>query len=127
MTAVNVLSFSYRHGLPAEAEMVFDARFLRNPHYEPHLQPHDGRNAAVGVYIAEDPAYAPFFAQLTAMLPPLLARFKEAGRESVTIAIGCTGGRHRSVFVAESLAKELKKAGHNVSLRHRDAGKHDEG
>jgi len=118
--ALSVISFSYREGLPREADLVFDVRFLRNPHYDETLRPHTGRDAAVADFIEADPAFPPFFASLTAMLGPLLPAYDREGKSYVTIAIGCTGGRHRSVHLAERLAAWLKGLGRNVHLRHRD-------
>jgi UPF0042 nucleotide-binding protein len=117
---VFVTSFSYRKGLPREADLVFDTRFLRNPHYESKLRELSGRDETVGVYLKADDAYEPFFGNLTQMLKPLMPRFKAEGKSYLTIAIGCTGGRHRSVFVAEQLAKWFDKAGLQVQLNHRD-------
>jgi len=119
---LTVMSFSYKKGVPREADMVFDARFLRNPHYEPALSALSGRDAAVGAYIAADPAYAGFFAHLRALLMLALPRFREEGRQYVTIAIGCTGGRHRSVFIAEQLASALEAVGYAAAPHHRDVG-----
>jgi RNase adapter protein RapZ len=118
--AFSVVSFSYRHGLPREADLVFDVRFLRNPHYDPALRPLTGRDPEVGRFIEADSAYAPFFAALTHLLLPLLPSFEREGKSYVTIAIGCTGGRHRSVFVAERLAAWLGTHGRTVNIRHRD-------
>tara|TARA_B100000315_G_scaffold148317_1_gene137169 strand:- start:3288 stop:4184 length:897 start_codon:yes stop_codon:yes gene_type:complete len=117
---VFVTSFSYRQGLPREADLVFDARFLRNPHYESDLRELSGRDEAVGAYIREDEAYQPFFENLTQMLKPLMPRFEAEGKSYLTIAIGCTGGRHRSVFVAEQLAMWFDKAGLQAQLNHRE-------
>lgn len=117
---VFVTSFSYRKGLPREADLVFDTRFLRNPHYESKLRELSGRDETVGVYLKADDAYEPFFGNLTQMLKPLMPRFKAEGKSYLTIAIGCTGGRHRSVFVAEQLAKWFDKAGLQAQLNHRD-------
>ncbi len=117
-----VTSFSYRLGLPREADLAFDVRFLSNPHYEPELRTLTGCDAAVGAHIAKDPGFEPFFASLEAMLLPLLPRFEREGKSYLTIAIGCTGGRHRSVFVAERLAARLGEEGRQVALRHRDLG-----
>ncbi|MBT3917262.1 MAG: RNase adapter RapZ [Rhodospirillaceae bacterium] len=117
---VFVTSFSYRHGLPREADLVFDARFLRNPHYESELRELSGRDEAVGAYVKADEAYDPFFDNLTQMLKPLMPRFEAEGKSYLTIAVGCTGGRHRSVFVAEQLAKWFDKAGLQAQLNHRD-------
>lgn len=118
---VFVKSFSYRQGLPNEADLVFDVRFLRNPHYEPELQPLTGRDRRVGAYVAADPVFAETFDRLTGLIEPLLPRFAQEGKSYLTIAIGCTGGRHRSVYVAERLAGWLRGRGHDVHLSHRDA------
>ena len=120
-TRLAVMSFSYRRGLPREADLVFDVRFLKNPHYEPALKPLTGRNAAVASYVAGDPGYRPFVDSLKALVGPLLPRFDAEGKSYLTIAIGCTGGRHRSVAVAEELAEWLRGAGRSVTLSHRDA------
>ena len=117
---VFVTSFSYRKGLPREADLVFDTRFLRNPHYESKLRELSGRDETVEAYLKADDAYEPFFGNLTQMLKPLMPRFKAEGKSYLTIAIGCTGGRHRSVFVAEQLAKWFDKAGLQAQLNHRD-------
>jgi UPF0042 nucleotide-binding protein len=119
--AFSVLSFSYRQGLPREADLVFDVRFLKNPHYDPGLRALTGRDPAVGRFIEGDPAYAPFFAALTRLLLPLLPCFEREGKSYVTVAVGCTGGRHRSVFVAERLAAWLAAQDRMVGVRHRDA------
>ena len=120
-TRLAVMSFSYRRGLPREADLVFDVRFLRNPHYEPTLKPLTGRNPAVAGYVAGDPGYRPFIDSLKGLVGPLLPRFDAEGKSYLTIAIGCTGGRHRSVAVAEELAEWLRGAGRSVTLSHRDA------
>lgn len=119
-TVLTVMSFSYRQGLPREADLVFDARFLDNPHYDAVLRPLDGRDPRVGARIAADPDYAVFFANLTRLLVPLLPRFYREGKSYLTLAVGCTGGRHRSVFLAEQLARWLGGEGHQVSVQHRD-------
>lgn len=118
--AVSVISFAYRHGLPREADLVFDVRFLANPHYDPALEPLSGRDKPVGDYIRRDEGFTPFFDGLTAMLRALLPRFEREGKSYLTIAVGCTGGKHRSVFVAELLAAQLREAGYRVALIHRD-------
>ncbi|HEU5095748.1 MAG TPA: RNase adapter RapZ [Reyranella sp.] len=115
-----VTSFSFRRGLPREADLVFDARFLRNPHYVPELKPLTGRDAAVVAFIETDPDYRPFVSRLQELIGPLLPRFDAEGKSYLTIAVGCTGGRHRSVAVAEALADWLRKAGRSVTLTHRD-------
>lgn len=118
--ALSVISFSYRHGLPRDADIVFDARFLRNPHYVPALKPQTGLDPEVGAYVAGDPDFASFFRGLGALVDPLLPRFEREGKSYLTIAVGCTGGRHRSVYVAERLAAWLGERGRAVSVRHRD-------
>ena len=118
--AVSVISFAYRHGLPREADLVFDIRFLANPHYRPELQALSGRDGLVAAFIARDAAFQPFFEGLTTMLRALLPRFEGEGKSYLTIAVGCTGGRHRSVFVAERLAEWLGGLGRRVNLIHRD-------
>jgi UPF0042 nucleotide-binding protein len=121
--AVSVLSFSYRQGLPREADLVFDVRFLANPHYVDELRPLTGRDGEVGAYIANDPACEPFLASLSNMLETLLPLYQREGKSYLTVAIGCTGGRHRSVYTAEQLTKRLGAAGHDVQVRHRDVDK----
>jgi len=117
---VFVTSFSFRRGLPREADLVFDVRFLVNPHYEPALQPLSGLDAAVARKVAGDPDFPEFFRHLTDLLGPLLPRYNLEGKSYLTIAVGCTGGRHRSVFVAERLAEWLRGRGLRVGLEHRD-------
>ena len=118
--AVFVLSFAYSHGVPPEADFVFDVRFLRNPHHVPALRPRTGCEPEVAAYVREDPAYAPFFDGMVAMLTPLLPAFERDGRSYLTVAIGCTGGRHRSVAAAEHLAQALGGGRWQVTLRHRE-------
>ena len=118
--AVFVTSFSYKNGLPREADLVFDVRFLRNPHYDPELKPLTGRDRAVADYVAGDPDFAPFFGGLSRLLKRLLPRYEREGKSYLTIAVGCTGGRHRSVALAEKLAAELRSVGRSVTLNHRE-------
>jgi UPF0042 nucleotide-binding protein len=115
-----VTSFSYRHGLPRDADLVLDVRFLRNPHYVPALKPLTGRDAEVGRFIEADADFPPFFERLCAWLQPLLRRYEGEGKSYLTIAVGCTGGRHRSVYVAERLAAWLSRQGRPVGIGHRD-------
>ena len=117
-----VTSFSFRQGLPRDADLVLDVRFLRNPHYVAALKPLSGKDRGVGEYIAADPDFAALFDQLCGWLKPLLPRYEREGKSYLTIAIGCTGGRHRSVYVAERLAEWLRKDGRHVSVAHRDLG-----
>jgi RNase adaptor protein for sRNA GlmZ degradation len=118
--AIFLQSFSYRRGLPRQADLVFDLRFLRNPFYQPALRARDGRDPEVAAFIRGDPAYDPFFAGLTGLLELLLARYEEEGKTYLTIAFGCTGGQHRSVFVAQELTAWARAAGYEVSLNHRE-------
>lgn len=117
---VFVTSFSYRRGVPREADLVFDVRFLRNPHYDVALRPLTGLDPQVADHIAGDPDFATFFAGLTAMLELLLPRFEREGKSYLTIAIGCTGGRHRSVFISERLAEWLVRQHWRAQVHHRD-------
>jgi UPF0042 nucleotide-binding protein len=124
--SIFVTSFSYSRGLPRSADLVFDVRFLRNPHYDPDLKPLTGQDPTVGKFISADQGLKPFFDALTRLLEPLLPRFVEEGKNYLTIAIGCTGGRHRSVFVAEKLYQWLNGRGQRLQLRHRDLDKPDD-
>jgi UPF0042 nucleotide-binding protein len=104
---VSLISFAYRRGLPREADLVFDARFLRNPHYDAILRPGTGLDAEVGAYIEADPDFATFFAKMADLIEMLLPRFVQEGKKYAAITIGCTGGRHRSVYLVEKLARHL--------------------
>jgi UPF0042 nucleotide-binding protein len=115
-----ILSFSYRAGLPRDADLVFDVRFLFNPHYDVTLRPLTGRDSRVAAAIAADSDFEPFFANLTSMLDRLLPRYEREGKSYLTIAIGCPGGRHRSVYVAERLGQWLTQDCHSYHLSHRD-------
>jgi len=120
--SLTVLSFSYAKGLPRESDLVFDLRFLRNPHYVPALRPMTGRDAPVAAYIAADPDFPAFWERLTGFVDPLLPRFVAEGKKYMTIAMGCTGGKHRSVLAAERLAAHLTARGWRVALGHRELG-----
>lgn len=113
-------SFGYRHGLPRDADLVFDVRFLKNPHYVPELKPRTGLERDVGAYIEQDPALVPFIARLTALLEPLLPLYEAEGKSYLTIAIGCTGGQHRSVYMVERMKAWLGDRGIAAEARHRD-------
>ena len=116
---VIVMSFAYSRGLPRGADLVFDVRFLRNPHYDESLRPLTGLDSTVGEFVSKDEGFDSFFDKLVAMLLPLLPRYEREGKSYLTIAVGCTGGRHRSVFVAEHLAARLGEE-RPVTVRHRD-------
>lgn len=118
--SIHIQSFAFPKGLPREADLVFDLRFLANPHYVPALKPLTGRDAAVAEYVAADPDFPGFWARLTGFIEPLLPRYVAEGKKYLTIAVGCTGGRHRSVFVAEKLAAHLRQQGWRVDLAHRE-------
>jgi RNase adapter protein RapZ len=118
--SVSVISFSFRKGVPREADMVFDVRFLQNPYYDETLRLLTGKDDNVVEFIKKDDSYGNFWKNITTMVEPLLDRFKEEGRSYLTFAIGCTGGRHRSVFIAESLYKWLKQLGWPATILHRE-------
>lgn len=115
-----ITSFSYRHGVPREADLVFDARFLANPHWEDDLRALTGKDDEVADYIKKDKDYSGFVEHMTGLMLPLLPRYQQEGKSYLTIAIGCTGGRHRSVFVTEQLATVLAAHGYIVGVGHRD-------
>jgi len=117
---VMIVSFSYRHGLPREADLVFDVRFLDNPFYEAVLRPKSGNDPEVAAFIQRDPGYRPFLDGVASLLTTLFPAYAKAGKRYLTIAIGCTGGRHRSVHVAAELAATLGQGGARIALRHRD-------
>jgi len=119
-TVYTVMSFSFAKGVPPQADFVFDVRFLKNPFYDEDLKEKDGRDKAVQAYIQKDPDFEKFFTQVTEMVDPLLPRFKQEGKNYVTFAFGCTGGQHRSVFLAESFHQWLNKVKPNAKLLHRD-------
>lgn len=118
--AISVQSFSYKRGLPRGVDMVFDCRFLANPYWVPALREKDGRDPAVAEYVAADPLFAEFFLKLQDLVLLLLPAQQQEGKAHLAIAFGCTGGQHRSVAVAEKLAKVLAEAGWQVSKRHRE-------
>jgi UPF0042 nucleotide-binding protein len=107
--SVSLMSFAYPAGLPREAELVFDARFLRNPHYDPILQSKTGLDSDVAAYVEADPDFAPFVDKVTDLLTLLLPRFVQEGKKYACVAIGCTGGQHRSVHVVQVLADRLRR------------------
>lgn len=117
---VTLLSFAFRHGLPRDADMVFDVRFLRNPHWDPVLKPMSGLDQPVRDYVIEDEAFAPFMTHLQDLIQPLLPRFAAEGKSYLTLAFGCTGGRHRSVTLVEIFKSWLENQGLNVTVQHRD-------
>ncbi|MBW8752565.1 MAG: RNase adapter RapZ [Sphingomonadales bacterium] len=119
---VTVSSFAFSRGMPPVADLVFDMRFLDNPHWIDALRPLTGRDAAVGEHIRQDPAFAEAYARIEGLILFLLPRYEAQGKAYVHIAFGCTGGRHRSVFVAEEIAAALRTAGFCPTLLHRNLG-----
>ena len=119
---LQVMSFGFARGVPRNADLMFDMRFLQNPHWVPDLRPGTGLDAAVAAYVADDPAYPEAMARIEDLLLLLLPRYRAEGKSYTTIAIGCTGGRHRSVHVAERLAARLRAAGFSPTVAHRDLG-----
>lgn len=115
-----VTSFGFARGLPRDADLVFDMRFLRNPHWIADLRDGTGRDAAVAAYVAADPAYEKAVGRIEQLLLILLPRYRHEGKSYVTVAFGCTGGRHRSVHVAERVAARLRAAGFSPTIAHRD-------
>ena len=120
--SVTVSSFGFSRGMPPVADLVFDMRFLDNPHWVDRLRPLTGQDAAVGEHIMGDPAFSDAYARIRDLLLLLLPRYEAQGKAYVNIAFGCTGGRHRSVFVAEQIAAALRAAGFSPTLLHRNLG-----
>lgn len=117
---ISLMSFGFRNGVPREADIVMDVRFLMNPHWIPALQPKTGLDQEVGEYISQDRDFESFIQCFKAMILPLLPRYREEGKNYLTIAIGCTGGQHRSVFTVEVLKKWFESQNINVFVEHRD-------
>lgn len=119
---VSVTSFGFSRGTPPLADLVFDMRFLDNPHWDTELRPMTGQDEPVAAHIRQDPAFDEAFARIRDLLLLLLPRYRAQGKAYVNIAFGCTGGRHRSVFVAEEMTRVLTTAGYSPSLTHRNLG-----
>jgi UPF0042 nucleotide-binding protein len=120
---VYVTSFGFRHGVPADSDLVFDVRFLPNPNYIPKFKKLTGRNPAVAKYIRSFPQTGEFLAKITDLLTYLLPHYIREGKSYLTIGFGCTGGYHRSVMIAEQIRKNLLAAGYQAQVAHRDATK----
>ena len=118
---ISICSFGFKYGIPHEADLVFDVRFLQNPYYVPELRAKTGQDQEVYDYVFADPNAEIFVEKLEDMLAFLMPLYLQEGKTSLVIAVGCTGGRHRSVSVSRRLQQELLEHGHNVTLRHRDA------
>ncbi|BAV65881.1 RNase adapter RapZ [Sphingobium cloacae] len=117
---LTILSFGFSRGVPRNADLMFDMRYLRNPHWEDALRPRTGQDAEVAAYIAQDPAYEDSIRRIEELLATLLPRYAEGGKSYITVAFGCTGGRHRSVHVAERVARYLQDAGFSPTVSHRN-------
>ncbi len=117
---VNLLSFGYKNGIPLEADLLFDARFLPNPYFVPKLKALSGRDRKVAAYLRSFPETKEFVKRVGDLLEYLLPKYMKEGKSYLTIAVGCTGGRHRSVFVVQELARFLKNKKRAIRVRHRD-------
>ena len=121
--SVTLMSFGFRNGVPRDADIVMDIRFLSNPHWVPELRPLTGLDRAVGDYVSGDSAFTDFIDNFKRMITPLLPRYAAEGKSYLTIAIGCTGGRHRSVYSVETLKPWLLAQGFPAQTVHRDVNK----
>jgi UPF0042 nucleotide-binding protein len=120
---VSCVSFGFKHGVPDDADLIFDVRFLPNPHFVPEFRPLTGRHPKVAKYIRSFPQTIEFIQRISDLLIYLLPHYIHEGKSYLTIAFGCTGGQHRSVMIAEEVARRLKKAGYRVKVAHRDSPK----
>jgi UPF0042 nucleotide-binding protein len=121
--SLSIVSFGYKYGLPLDADLVMDVRFMPNPNYRPKLKNKTGLHAEVQSYVRRQPFAKEFLNQFVRLVKGLIPRYIKEGKSYLTIAIGCTGGRHRSVYVSHSIVKTLEKAGYHVNEFHRDIGK----
>jgi RNase adapter protein RapZ len=120
---VSCVSFGFKHGVPEDADLVFDVRFLPNPHFVPEFRPLTGKDARVARYIRSFPQTPEFIHRISDLLVYLLPHYIREGKSYLTISFGCTGGQHRSVMIAEDVGKNLRKAGYRVKVLHRDSPK----
>jgi UPF0042 nucleotide-binding protein len=120
---VSCVSFGFKHGVPEDADLMFDVRFLPNPHFIPEFRPLTGRDPKVARYIRSFPQTKEFISKISKLLVYLLPHYIREGKSYLTIAFGCTGGQHRSVMIAEDVSKLLRKAGYRVKVVHRDSPK----
>jgi RNase adapter protein RapZ len=120
---VSCVSFGFKNGVPNDADLVFDVRFLPNPHFIPEFRPLTGRHPKVAGYIRQFPQTQEFIDRVSELLTYLLPHYIREGKSYLTVAFGCTGGQHRSVMIAEDVAKRLGKVGYNVKAQHRDSPK----
>jgi UPF0042 nucleotide-binding protein len=122
-TVVNMVSFGFRYGAPSSAELLFDVRFLPNPHFEPSLRPRTGEDREVAEYVLKNECASALMDRLCGLLTFLLPLYDGEGKPYITVGIGCTGGRHRSVAILNALAQELRAQGREVNVTHRDLEK----
>ena len=120
---INVVSFGFKHGPPGEVDLLFDVRFLPNPFYVAELKPYTGREQQVASYVLNNDAGREFMQLLEPLLIFLIPRYRSNGKTHLTLAVGCTGGKHRSVAVAEAIGRTLTPLAATVSVTHRDIGK----
>ena len=120
---VSVVSFGFRYGIPADADLVFDVRFLPNPHFVPRLRPFSGKDARVARYIRSFPQTGEFLRRIESLLGYLIPHYIREGKSYLTVAVGCTGGRHRSVALAETIRRALQRKGYSTKVVHRDLDK----
>ena len=120
-TLISCVSFGFSKGVPEDADLMFDVRFLPNPHFVPKYRPFTGRNPTVAKYILSFPQTKEFIGRISELLVYLIPHYIDEGKSYLTIAFGCTGGKHRSVLIAEEVKKRLAKAGYNVKVVHRDS------
>lgn len=122
MVRIAIMSFGFKNGLPIDADVVFDVRFLPNPHWVPELRPMTGLSEPVSSYVLSQPGAAEFLDQLQGLLAIVAPGYVREGKRLLTAAIGCTGGKHRSTAMSEELARRLREVGHHVTVIHRDLG-----
>lgn len=120
---VSVVSFGFRYGIPSDADMVFDVRFLPNPHFIPRLRPFSGKDRKVARYIRSFPQTREFLRRVEGLLRYLIPHYINEGKSYLTVAVGCTGGRHRSVALTETIARDLQRHGYSAKIVHRDLEK----
>lgn len=118
--AVTIMSFGFKHGVPREVDMVLDVRFLKNPHWDKNLKPYTGKEKIVQNYIETDPNFDEYYKKISDLIQFLLPNYTAEGKSYFTIAFGCTGGKHRSVYLTEKLASFIKSLNYPTAIRHRD-------
>ena len=117
---IHVVSFGFKHGVPADADLVFDVRFITNPYYVPEMRRLTGLDAPVAKFVLERADAKEFLERVEGLLLFLFPRYQQEGKHQVTLGIGCTGGQHRSTAIADRISKDLRRAGYLVTVQHRD-------